>query len=59
MRHIEGSFGQQPILVVTQWRTEGEPDFQEARVPSRDELAGLLDMIITPSAIGNERLQAR
>jgi Putative transposase len=27
-------------------RTEGEPDFQEAREPSRDELAGLLDKII-------------
>ena len=27
-------------------RTEGEPDFQEARAPSRDELAGLLDKII-------------
>ena len=28
-------------------RTEGEPDFQEARAPSRDELADLLDKIIT------------
>ena len=27
-------------------RTEGEPDFHEARGPSRDELAGLLDKII-------------
>ena len=27
-------------------RTEGEADFQEARGPSRDELAGLLDKII-------------
>jgi len=27
-------------------RTEGESDFQEARGPSRDELAGLLDKII-------------
>ncbi|MSP36821.1 MAG: hypothetical protein EXR25_13945, partial [Limnohabitans sp.] len=27
-------------------RTEGEPEFQEARGPSRDELAGLLDKII-------------
>ena len=27
-------------------RTEGEPDFQEARAPGRDELAGLLDKII-------------
>ena len=27
-------------------RTEGEPVFQQARVPSRDELAGLLDKII-------------
>ena len=27
-------------------RTEGEPDFQEARAPSRDELAGLLEKII-------------
>jgi hypothetical protein len=27
-------------------RIEGEPDFQEARGPSRDELAGLLDKII-------------
>jgi hypothetical protein len=27
-------------------RTEGEPDFQEARVPSRAELEGLLDKII-------------
>jgi hypothetical protein len=26
--------------------TEGEPVFQEARAPSRDELAGLLDKII-------------
>ena len=27
-------------------RTEGEPVFQQARAPSRDELAGLLDKII-------------
>jgi len=27
-------------------RTEGEPEFQKARAPSRDELAGLLDKII-------------
>ena len=27
-------------------RTEGEPDFQEARAPSRDELAVLLEKII-------------
>jgi hypothetical protein len=27
-------------------RTEGEPVFQEARAPSRDELAGLLDKSI-------------
>jgi hypothetical protein len=27
-------------------RTEGEAEFQEARAPSRDELAGLLDKII-------------
>ena len=27
-------------------RTEGEPVFQQARAPSRNELAGLLDKII-------------
>ena len=27
-------------------RTGGEPVFQQARAPSRDELAGLLDKII-------------
>ena len=27
-------------------RTEGEPDFQEARAPTRAELEGLLDKII-------------
>ena len=27
-------------------RTEGEPVFQQARAPSRDELAGLLDKMI-------------
>ena len=27
-------------------RTEGEPDFQEARAPSRDELSVLLEKII-------------
>ena len=28
-------------------RTEGEPIFEEARAPTRDELQGLLDKIIT------------
>ncbi len=34
------------VLDVVYRRTEGEPEFQEAQAPSRDELAGLLDKII-------------
>ena len=34
------------VLDVVYRRTEGEPEFQEAHAPSRDELADLLDKIV-------------
>ena len=45
-RQSEYSFALSGVLDGVYRRTEGEPDFQEARAPSRDELSVLLEKII-------------